>query len=184
MELEGDLDEGPNLAVFIDMFLKHSVLGASAFFHGIIFVYDSNNPCTLEPMSDWMLWFHRTVSQSIKRLKREHPVLSDKLDAVKKQLGELPVVLIANKCDKFLKKKQTKIADLVQSDRLVDKFGENVKGQFDLIGQAFDFRNNKNVLFLSIDSADKEFEMLISFIEQTYAHSKSSLQSLPGRRRD
>lgn len=184
LELEGDIDEALNLEIFLDLVLRNHLFGSSAFFHGIVYVYDSNNPCTLDALSDWMYWFHSATCRLAKKYKSLSPKssLSQKLIEVKKTLNSLPVILVANKCDKFLKKKQTKIQDLMNQSQVSSKFGEHVQEQFKLISKAFDFANHKNVLFLSAESSKADLELFFSFLEQISMSLTASLEDVGGRR--
>ena len=169
-----------NLEIFLEIITLNTLFGSSAFFHGIIYVYDSNNPCTLEPLSDWMHWFYKCINNLLKKYKKEQVSLTPQINQLKKILDELPIILIANKCDKFLKKKQTKVGDLMTGHKKNDQFEERVKNQFNIISKAFNFKNNKNLLFLSTESTQKDLELFYGFIEQISSQKNSSLEFISG----
>ena len=127
-----------------------------------------------------MHWVHKAISNILQKLKKDNSSVSSQVQTLQKQLNELPVIIIANKCDKFLKKKQTKIGDLMLNQKKTDQFEGKVKNQMNSILKAFDFKNSKNLLFLSTESTQKELELFFGFIEQICSQKNSSLQHISG----
>ena len=127
-----------------------------------------------------MSWLYKKVSLLIKEYRKKFPDLSLKLDSMKDKLKRLPVILIASKCDKFIKKKQTSISDLVKGVNSGKEFAEKVFPLSRIIEETFDFGDNGNLLFLSLESSKTDLELFFYFIEQIFIYKTNTSLDLDG----
>ena len=169
LELEGDFDELKNSSVFLELLFESYLRGAHTFIDGLIFVFDSNNIYTLSQLKPWTAWLH-SATQSLVAANRHRQDLQNphKLSQIQQILDNLPVILIANKCDKFFYKPKTKISNLDQASNHSRQFELLASSFSKTVKHIFDFPDHGNLLFLSTESSKEELEVVNLFVEQVF----------------
>ena len=132
-------------------------------------MFDSNNIYTLSQLKPWAAWLH-SATQSLVSAQRHKQNQQDlhKLNQIQQILENLPVILIANKCDKFFYKPKTKISNLDQASNHSRQFELLASSFSKTVKHIFDFPDHGNLLFLSTESSKEELQVVHLFIEQIF----------------
>ena len=161
IDLEGDFEEREKLDIFLNIYFKE----LSAFhkfmpFHGIIYVFNTNQSYSLEACKKWLKWFHLKIKNKI--FERDCRLLkTEKKGTIYDNFLDIPILFLGNTID--------------EGNNIIDyKIDKKIKSSQKFILSNFSFKNTKNLYFILKKNSEKLNDILDEFIFQVYQMSSTS----------
>lgn len=161
IELEGDYDEREKMNIFLNIYFKeNSAFNKFVPFHGIIFIFNTNQTHSLNSCKNWLKWFHLKMKTKI--FEKDCNLLKpEKKGNIYDNFLDIPILFLGNTIDGGINRVDNKIDEKIQKSQ---KF----------ILSNFSFKNNKNLFFILKKNSEKLNDILNEFVFQTYQMSINS----------